>query len=237
MRSVAHEMFAPSNGERLLDVGCGVGEVARQLAVAVGDRGTVVGLDRSREMIATAESRRDGSRVAYAVGDIASLDYPADHFDGVRCERVLQHLEDPDGALAELVRVTRSGGRICVIDTDWSSLTHDGFDGLETLLDHLPFHPRHLNVGRTIRARMSRAGLRSVTTYPVTLRFTTPDDAAHVIAFFDHRTMSMWRSVPDDVAERFRTAITEAGDRSQFLVALTIWITQGRVPVDGVTLS
>jgi len=157
MRSVAHEMSAPSNGERLLDVGCGVGEVARQMAAAVGDRGTVVGLDRSQEMIAAAESGRDGSRVTYAVGDIASLEYPADHLDGVRTERVLQHLEDPDGAIAELARVTRPEGRICVVDTDWSSLTHDGFDGMEALLDHLPFDPRHLKVGRTIRARMSRA--------------------------------------------------------------------------------
>ncbi|MFI9219413.1 methyltransferase domain-containing protein [Streptomyces werraensis] len=72
--------------------------------------------------------RHDGTPVDYAVGDISSLDAPDGHYDGVRCERVLQHLPEPDAAIRELIRVTRPGGRVCVIDTDWPSCAWDGFD-------------------------------------------------------------------------------------------------------------
>ena len=77
---------------------------------------------------------------------------------------------------------------------------------------------------------MSRIGLESVATLPVTLRFATPEDAAQVIKFFDRQLMSKPGAVPDDVVERFWSAITEATERNCFLVALTMWIFQGRVP-------
>jgi SAM-dependent methyltransferase len=224
-------MLAPTARERLLDAGCGVGEVARQLGAAVGQHGSVVALDRSAEMISIAESRHDGSPVTYAVGDIMSLDFPAGYFSGVRCERVLQHLADPDAAIRELVRVTRPGGRVCVIDTDWTSLVYDGFDGMDDFLSSLDVYPmRGKQSGRTIRARMSRVGLESVATLPVTLRFTTPEDAAPVIKCFDHQLMSKSGTAPDDVSERYWSAITEAAEQNCFLVALTMWISQGRVP-------
>lgn len=67
-----------------------------------------------------------GLTAAGAVGDIGSLDFPDARFDGVRTERVLQHLGEPDAAVAELARVTRPGGRVCLIDTDWQSAAMDG---------------------------------------------------------------------------------------------------------------
>ncbi|MFG1710813.1 methyltransferase domain-containing protein [Nonomuraea sp. M3C6] len=118
VRTAALEVFAPTEGERLLDAGCGVGEVARQLATRVGPTGSIAAVDLSEDAISTARARHDGSPITYAVGDVTALDFPEGHFDGVRCERVLQHLSDPDGAVKELMRVTRRGGRICVIDTD-----------------------------------------------------------------------------------------------------------------------
>jgi ubiquinone/menaquinone biosynthesis C-methylase UbiE len=60
----------------------------------------------------------DGGPVTYLVGDVTALDLPDEHFDGVRSERVLQHLADPEAAIADLVWVTRPGGPVCLIDTD-----------------------------------------------------------------------------------------------------------------------
>ena len=143
VRRVARKALAPRSGQRLLDVGCGVGEVARELATLVAPDGEVVAVDLSAATVAVAAERHDTSNVRYAVGDIAALDFPDADFDGVRTERVLQHVTDPDASVAELARVVRPGGRVCLVDTDWESLALDGMpegmvSALRTHADNRP---------------------------------------------------------------------------------------------------
>jgi ubiquinone/menaquinone biosynthesis C-methylase UbiE len=231
VRSTAFELFAPTGGERLLDAGCGAGEVARQLAARVGSRGSVVALDRSAHAISVAESQHDNSPVTYTVGDIMALDFPDGHFDGVRSERVLQHLSDPDGAIKELARVTRPGGRVCVIDTDWASMVWDGFDYLDEVTREfrggITQHNDHF--GHSVRSRMVKVGLQEVTTVPVTLRFTEPDDAAVVTALFNRRLHKERLSAA--LYEKFFTSVDQSVERGDFLFAFTMWISLGRVQI------
>jgi len=121
LRATAAELLRPRLGDRLLDVGCGTGDVVRALAGLVGSRGTVVGIEPSATMLDEARRRTAEStlHVDFSSGDIAQLDFDDATFDGVICERVFQHLDRPRAALAELVRVTRPGGQIIVVDTDW----------------------------------------------------------------------------------------------------------------------
>ncbi|MEU8310271.1 methyltransferase domain-containing protein [Actinomadura sp. NPDC048955] len=231
VRTAAFEVFAPTQGERLLDAGCGAGEVARQLATRVGVHGSVTAMDLSEDAILVARSRDDGGPVTYTMGDVTALDFSEGHFDGVRCERVLQHLQDPDSAVRELVRVTREGGRVCVIDTDWASCVGDGFEHLAELVDHM-FAVRRLSdrdrsAGRTARARMIRTGLRDVTVLPVTLRFTSPVDAGVIVPFFNRDMMKMF--VSKQLLDRFFVSVDRSAERGDFLFAFTMWITQGRV--------
>lgn len=227
VRSAALEIFAPSAGERLLDAGCGLGEVARQLGARVGAKGSVTAVDRSAEAIAVAQSRSDSSPVAYTVGDLTALDFPDGHFDGVRCERVLQHIADPDAAIKELARVTRPGGRVCVIETDWSSSVAEGFEHLDEIrAGLLTFGGHNPDAGRTIRSGMVRSGLEQTTAFPVTLRFLSPDDAAMVAPFFNQ---AVWEYLPADLVKRFSDSVERSATRGDFLFAFTMWISLGRV--------
>lgn len=174
------------------------------------------------------------NHVRYSVGDVTALDFPDGHFDGVRCERVLQHLQDPDAAINEFTRVVRPGGRVCVIDTDWSSLVWDGFEYLDEAfecLDELTGSIRTMGddrmAGRAIRSRMVRAGLRETTVFPVTVRFTSPTDAAVVSAVFDRSAMK--ERLPGELFDRFFASLDQSADRGDFLFAVTMWICVGRV--------
>jgi LmbE family N-acetylglucosaminyl deacetylase/SAM-dependent methyltransferase len=114
-------------GQRLLDVGCGLGTAALALAVDLGDDGEVVGIDGSEAMLVEARTRAADARcsVRFTVGDACALDEPDAGFDVVRSERMLQWVPDPDRAVAEMARVVRPGGLVCLADSDWATLDLD----------------------------------------------------------------------------------------------------------------
>lgn len=124
-RERAH--LAPRPGDALLDVGCGIGDVARSVAAAVAPNGRVVGIDASESMLAVARQRAaaDGLQATFRAGDAMALDEPDESFDLCRSERVLQWLPDLTAAVGEMVRVLRPGGRLSLIDTDWRTFTVD----------------------------------------------------------------------------------------------------------------
>jgi len=108
-------------GGSVLDVGCGNGPELERLAHLVGRRGRVVGLDFSAALIATAKARglSGPGRIELLVGDAHSLPFEDAEFDACRADRTLQHLAHPDMALAEMVRVTRSRGRVVATESRW----------------------------------------------------------------------------------------------------------------------
>lgn len=91
-------------GQRLIDIGCGLGEAALALAVDLGDEGEIVGIDVSAEMLRVAQSKAGDARcrVRFVVGDACALADPDDSIDAVRSERTLQWLDDPMAAVAEM---------------------------------------------------------------------------------------------------------------------------------------
>ncbi|WP_037606418.1 methyltransferase domain-containing protein [Streptacidiphilus rugosus] len=126
LRAWAHASLAARPGERALDVGAGTGSETQVLAAAVGADGadgTAVGLEPHAGLRAVAEQRAadEGSRARFLDGDARALPLPDADVDLVWCERVLQHLTEPDRAVAEMARVLRPGGRIVLLDTDWAT--------------------------------------------------------------------------------------------------------------------
>ena len=106
-------------GDRVLDVGCGGGYLARKLADAVGPAGRVVGLDPSKTAIAYAQ-RHAGPGMSFTTGAAQDLPLLDSSFDAVTCTLAMHHVpaRKRTAAFAEMYRVTRPGGRLVVADFD-----------------------------------------------------------------------------------------------------------------------
>jgi ubiquinone/menaquinone biosynthesis C-methylase UbiE len=107
------ERAALGRSERLLDVACGTGIVARLGRDRVGDEGHVVGVDASPGMLAVA--RTVSPSIDWREGDATRL--PASHdevFDVVTCHQGLQFFADRPAAVREMRRVLAPGGRLAV---------------------------------------------------------------------------------------------------------------------------
>lgn len=96
LRAWERDQLELKNGQRLLDVGCGLGEAALALAESLGESGEVVGVDASTEMLRVARGRAGAARcrARFSVGDALALDEPDRCFDAVRSERTLQWLRN-----------------------------------------------------------------------------------------------------------------------------------------------
>lgn len=111
----AARLLAPLRGdERALDAGTGAGTLALGLAPLVGE---VVGCDIVPELLAEARKlAADLPSVSFVAGDIFALPFDTGSFDIAGTIRTLHHLERPEKAIPELVRVTRPNGLLLVID-------------------------------------------------------------------------------------------------------------------------
>jgi SAM-dependent methyltransferase len=125
LKTLAIERTATGPGCRVLDVGCGFGLETLRLAPLVVPGGAVTGVDLSAAFLDEGRRRASaaGLDVAFEQGDAAQLPVPDAAADVTRAERVLIYLDDPDRALAEMVRVTRPGGRIAIIEPDFDTNT------------------------------------------------------------------------------------------------------------------
>ncbi len=103
-------------GQRVLDVGCGTGLIARQAAESVGEGGSVAGLDLSPDMIAVASALpvAPGARIDWHQNDATTLPFPDRSFDVVLCQMTLMFIEDRPAALREMHRVLAPGGRVLI---------------------------------------------------------------------------------------------------------------------------
>lgn len=99
-------------GQRVLDVACGTGVVARHAADRVGGDGAVTGVDLNEAMLAVARRVRPG--ITWRQGDAADLPFPDASFDVVTCQMALMFFPDPERAVAEMARVAAPGGVVAV---------------------------------------------------------------------------------------------------------------------------
>ena len=182
------QLVAPAPGESVLDAACGAGSSAIPAAEAVGQTGSVLGLDLSEEMLALARRRVAElglDHVELRTGDLDAIDVTDGTFDVVQCSLGVFFVADIPGALRELWRVLKPGGRIGL--TSWAE---DAFEPLRsTLIDSLlevnpalpVTPPPYIPVSSPERwdKRFTEAGIGpvTVTVEEDALRPTTPDEA------------------------------------------------------------
>ena len=156
-------------GDRVLDVACGTGVVAREAARRLGERGRVVGLDASACMLDRARAAAPG--VEWREGDAAALPFPDESFDDVLCQAALMFLPDRVGALREMRRVLRPGGTL-VVQTFGAS---EAYDEAAAVLEEVAGR----EVADVFRAPFALADARTVTALVAEAGFGTVEHDTH----------------------------------------------------------
>jgi SAM-dependent methyltransferase len=154
-------MLDVAPGDRVIDIGCGTGTDLIALRARAGSTGSVVGVDRSGQMLETARARCAGARtVRLVAADAATTGLRSQTFDRCLVARVLQHVTSPAAVVDEAFRVLRPGGRIVVSEPDWDSLViwPGSADLVRRVVAHRADRIRHGHIGRQLLALLHTAG-------------------------------------------------------------------------------
>jgi ubiquinone/menaquinone biosynthesis C-methylase UbiE len=193
-------------GDKVLDVACGTGVLARKAAAAVG-AGSVVGVDVNKGMLAVAEQKAPG--ITWKVGPAELLPFEDESFDRVVSQFGLMFFEDQVQAIREMGRVVRPNGTVAV--AVWDSLAATpGYAVVAEVLDELfgpdaakSIHaPYSLGDTAVLATLFARAGMDDVTIHTVMgqARFASVEDWIYT----DIKGWTLADMIDDEGYERLR---------------------------------
>ena len=171
-RSAVFEVLAPRAGSQILDIGCGGGQLMRDLALAVAPNGRAVGIDVSDDQLEAARKFcSDAPCAEFFNADVCELSWEDGTFDAVSSIQTLEYIADVDRALKEIRRVVKQGSRVAFISVLWDAYRFHGAEPelngrvLEAFRAHCPHQMLPLEMPR----KMVAAGLSGVTQRPLTI--------------------------------------------------------------------
>lgn len=164
-------------GNKVLDLGCGIGGATFPIADASGPTGLVAGVDISSALIDVAKHRA-GNRpgLEFQVGDACAVPYPDGFFDVARSERLFLYLPNRLAVIQEMKRVVKAGGHVWLIDTDIDStaIYSAKLQLTRKMTSIVASSMPNPNSGRELPALAKQAGLRNIKTE--TFAISTPYD-------------------------------------------------------------
>jgi SAM-dependent methyltransferase len=209
-------------GQRVLDVACGTGVLARTAADRIGPTGEVVGVDLSEGMLTVA--RRLRPDIEWHRGDAADLPLADADFDLTVCQSALMFMPDATAALREMARVTRSGGTVGVqvyasLDDQpaygpWVAMVarHAGPEAISLLSTYWIHGDLDVLRGRFASARLEVASVgtvRGVARFPSVERMVRTEVEATPLV--DRLSDAVYRRILDESAEILAPYQTDAG--------------------------
>jgi ubiquinone/menaquinone biosynthesis C-methylase UbiE len=226
------EMAALRPGERVLDIACGTGIVARVAARKLGGSGSVLGLDLSAPMLETARAAAaaEGMAVEWREGSAVKLPLPDAAFDVVLCQQGLQFFPDRVTALREMYRVLILGGRLML--SVWGPIERS--PGFAVLAEALARHvgpdagtlmttgPFSLSDAEELRELIAEASFKDITIYSTAKTLWFPSSHEFVLRYAAGSALASLVAHSDDkaragllaeVAAKLRSAIDNRGLR------------------------
>jgi len=173
-------------GQRVLDVGCGIGDPTLQVAVLVGPHGRVLGIDLVEELLVRARERAAAlglAHVEFVAADVLDVDLGAERFDAILARWSLPYVRDVPAALRRLRTALAPAGRIAIAGwappeaNPWLAIPLEALarEGAVPAFDAARPGPFHLSADGALARALVQEGFQAVGQERVTLSLVARD--------------------------------------------------------------
>lgn len=213
----------------IADIGCGTGIDVFNLARLSDKSLKITGIDYDPKMIEkAAASRHSPEKVAFRIADATDLPFEDGSLSGIRNERLIQHLKQPEKAFREFYRTLKPGHPIVIVETDWSSMAF--YNGTPEITPKIKAYFTSHNVANGSAAAnlsfyLKNNHFREINLHVFPLVSTSLEQ---VIAFtrLDHvlRQMESDRNISSEEHATFLKSLQKADAEHNFACAINLMI-------------
>lgn len=165
------EALSPKAGGTFLDIGCGLGHLCRDAELVMGEKSSVIGLDKNWKNLAFAASNRTGS-CRYIQADALAIPLRAHSVDYLACIQVAEYVRDTQTLADSVQRVLSRRGKALFVTSDWATLSWPFADpALTTSIKELwSKHCVHSRLHVSLAHHLEQAGLMVERSWVHTIR-------------------------------------------------------------------
>ena len=232
-RRAGFDALGAQPGDHVLDIGCGNGLLCLELARAVGERGSVTGIDTSCDMLdAAREHCADSPRVRLIEAGAESIPVADGTLDRAVSLQVFEYLPDIAGALREIARTLRPGGRLVIGDMHFDSWIwfSDDPGRMSRMMAAWDDHLAERCVPALLPALLRDTGFDVDAVHPVTFCDTVLrcDGIANMLLILIETYVKENGLVPDDEATAWATEQRQLAEQGRFFFSLTHFVVTAR---------
>ncbi len=231
------DVLNPRNNEHILEVGSGSGVLCRLMAQSMSPQGHVTGVEISPEMVKLSKDYAEkvglDKSLSFEIGDASKLPYPDGLFDGSFAARLLLYINKPSQIITELIRVTKTGGRIVLMDWDFETLVvdHSNRELTRRIFHWRTDHKDGNNwSGRQLYRLLRSRGLDRVSIFPI-ISITTDENSSI--------TQTLWHAAVSALEQKIITKqeyeswvaeIKSNIKNNRYFASIVYFIVRGELP-------
>jgi ubiquinone/menaquinone biosynthesis C-methylase UbiE len=176
LKKLSYQYFDAIEHGTIVDLGCGAGNDVIELAKLISQEVRVVGVDHDPRMVEQGKSASQNMHnVDFILSEASPLPFESDSVAGLRTERVIQHLKNPDKVIDEIRRILIKGHPFVIIETDWNSLAfYTSFTKVELAINKYLTETKINNgfAARKLVSYLQNAGFENITfdIYPFVIK-------------------------------------------------------------------
>ena len=231
MKKRAIEKLSVKTGDKVLELGCGLGDDAETFGHLVGNSGKVIAIDSSRKMLERAKSLSKHTNVEYLVENALELPYLNESFDICHADRVLVSQIEPWRVLQESIRVLKPNGRVGITDCDFGSIIFYPYDSVVTpvLLNRMQEITQNPLIGRELHDQFEKHGLIDIMVSPEPYvvrsfeKLNTMIDIPRIL-----NDLAVMKRVSEKDIQRQLSLFRDADLRGVFLYSITFFTVIGQ---------